>query len=332
MKLPNIKEIISQSPSRYVDIDAIINHSQTDRRAKIDAYISVIFPDEQSFLFFKKGELYNSGKIVENEFKETTLVSVLKKIRSFKNKDEDATLEFAEINDELLMAFLNVFYIKPNYNLNSKFGDVKKLFSILIKNKYNGFIEFIYQNCLNFLFVKNGELSSINVSDDLRMYLEEANNDISIILDTLIHLFNKEKDAVYINIYNKSVGIKPQLSPNIIELMEKIVKKTIEEIGKEHSPENLVKYFNLGLDKLSKKTPELKDAVIKEDKVDFSGIDLETKVFATAISLVFNEFIDKLNLVFGATVVNKVFDIIKDFRFALERVGFFEKSYMKSLL
>lgn len=334
MNIPNIREIIPLAPVRYIDMDNIIIHAQTDRRAKIDACVSVVFPHEQSLLFFRKGELFSSGTIKGNEFEPATMLSILKKMREFKKKDEDASLSFFEIDENILNGVLNKFYAKPKYNLNTRFTDVKKLFSVMIKNKYNGFIEFVYKNSQNLIFVENGELSYVYLCDDLQPFLEETikRSDITLLLDSLVHLFTEEEEGVQINIYDTPIEIEPQLSPYIVDLMEQITLKILQELGKEHSPDNLVKYMMSGAEKLSQKIPEIKDIKVKKDSVDFSSVDLDVDAFVTAVSLLINEFIDKLNLVFGPMVVKKIFSIIKDFRYALEGVDFFKKSYMKSML
>ncbi|MCK5598735.1 hypothetical protein KAI78_03845 [bacterium] len=334
MNIPKIREIIALAPVRYVDVDNIIIHAQTDRRAKIDACVSVIFPHEQSLLFFRKGELFSSGTIKDDEFQPASMLSILRKMKEFKKKDEDASMSFFEIDENILNGILNKFYAKPKYNLNTRFTDVNKLFSVMIKNKYNGFIEFIYKNSSNLIFVENGELSYLYLCDDLQPFLEETikRNDITLLLDSLVHLFKEEEEGVQINIFDNPVEIEPQLSPHIVDLMEKILQKTLEELGKEHSPDNLVKYFNSGVDKLAQKIPEIKNVLIETDNIDLSGVDLDVESFVTAVALLLNEFIDKLNLVFGPMVVKKIFGIIKDFRYALEGVNFFDKSYMKSML
>ncbi len=335
MKLPKEREIIPIAPLKYIDLEAIFNHYLTERLAKINGYISVTYPDEQAFLFLKKGELFSSGRITGNEFQKTSMMSVLKKMKSFQKKEEAASLSFCEMDENLFKCLLNKFYVEPKYrNLNTKFTDVKKLFDTILKMKYNGFIEFIYKNSINFIIVENGELSHVYFCDELQPYLEEAlkSNDISILLSTLVHLFDKEEAGGYINVFNKATDVPAQLSPYIVDLMEKIIMKTVEVIGKEHSAVNLIKYFEGGLDKVAAKYPEIKNAKIKKDDADLSGVELPMEDFVVAVAMLFNEFIDKLNLVFPGTAVMKIFDTLKDFRFVLENAKFFEKSYMKSLL
>ncbi|MCD6579494.1 hypothetical protein J7L48_08450 [bacterium] len=337
MILPNDREIIPVAPVKYIDIDAIITHSQGDRRAKIYGYISVIFPDEQSFLFFEKGNLYSSGHIVGDEFQPTSIVQVLKKIKEFKGKEEDASLSFFEIDEPLFNMILNKFYSKPLYkNINSKYTDIIKLFNAVLaqKNMFTGFLEFIYKNTLNFILIENGELSDVKFCEVLAPYLEEAikSNDINILLETLAHLFSEEKNGVYINIFGEPEKMAPQLSMDQIELMQKVIMKTIEVLGKEISTTNMLKYFQSGIDKVSRKIPEFKKAVIKKDHVDFSQLDIGTDEFIQGVSALLNDFVDKLNLIYPGVAVMKVYEAIKDFRYVLEDMHFFENSYFKSLL
>ncbi len=337
MILPNEREIIPFAPVKYIDIDAIITHSQGDRRAKIYSYISVMFPDEQSLLLFNKGSLYSSGNIVGDEFQKTSIVKVLKKIKEFKGKEEDASLSFFEIDEVLFNLILNKFYSKPLYkNINSKYTDIKKLFQAVLtqKNMFNGFLEFVYKNTLNFIIIENGALSDVKFCDMLVPYLEEASksNDINILLETLAHLFNEEKSGVYINIFSEPEKIEAQLSMYQIELMEKVITKIIESLGKELSTTNIIKYFQSGIDKVAKKYPEFKNAVIKKDHVDLSNLDIGTNDFIQATSMLLNDFVDKLNLIYPGVAVMKVFEAIKDFRYVLEDMHFFDNSYFKSLL
>lgn len=337
MILPNEREIIPYAPVKYIDIDSIITHSQTDRRAKINGYISVLFPDEQSFLFFEKGNLYSSGRVVGDEFQPTSIIQVLKKIKEFKGKEEDASLSFFEIDEALFNMILNKFYSKPLYkNINSKYTDIKKLFQAVLaqKNMFNGFLEFVYKNTLNFILIENGELSDVKFCDILEPYLEEAlkSNDINILLETLAHLFSEEKAGVYINIFGEPEKIEPQLSQYQIELMQKVITKTIEYLGKEISTTNIIKYFQSGIDKVAKKEPQFKKAIIKKDQVDFSNLDIGTGDFIQGVSALLNDFVDKLNLIYPGVAVMKVFEAIKDFRYVLEDMHFFDNSYFKSLL
>ena len=57
MRLPRTNIFIENVNLLYIDIQKIIQLSQTDRRAKIDGYLSVIYPGTQDIIFFRKGEM-----------------------------------------------------------------------------------------------------------------------------------------------------------------------------------------------------------------------------------------------------------------------------------
>ena len=137
MRLPRKKILIENVNLLYIDIQRIVQLSQTDRRAKIDGYLSVIYPGNQDTIFFKKGEMINAGMFSGQEKKP---VSVFKALERMKLKEDDGAVFYSEIEEDLLKLLVAIFYIEPKHkNLSSKYTNIRKLFEVIQKNKFEGF-------------------------------------------------------------------------------------------------------------------------------------------------------------------------------------------------
>ena len=77
MRLPRRKILIENVNLLYVDIQKIIQLSQVDRRAKIDGYLSVIYPGNQETIFFRKGEMINAGRFSGQEKKPVRILQLI---------------------------------------------------------------------------------------------------------------------------------------------------------------------------------------------------------------------------------------------------------------
>ncbi len=332
MRLPRTNIFIENVNLLYIDIQKIVQLSQTDRRAKIDGYLSVIYPGVQDIIFFRKGEMINAGTFSGQD---KNPVSVFKALEKMKLKEDDGALFYSEVEEELLRLLIAIFYIEPKHkNLSSKYTNIRKLFEVIQKNKFEGFLEFNINNGLNFIEFSGEVLGGAYFCDDVEEPLSEvlSRGDDQMIIESVISLIENHDTEVLVNIYNKVDEFNVQISPAQIQLLEKAVNSIIEGVSKAIGVANTVDYMKLSLEEVTVKYPFLKDVSLTENTCVLEKVFAEPEMFIKSIAEWINNFIDKASLSLGEKTFEITFTCIKDMRFALEKLHFFNYSYLKSML
>ncbi|MDD3626597.1 MAG: hypothetical protein PHV06_04695 [bacterium] len=332
MRLPRKKILIENVNLLYIDIPKIIQLSQVDRRAKIDGYLSVIYPGSQDIIFLKKGEMINAGTFVGPEKKP---VSVFKALDRMKKKEDDGSVFYSEIEESLLKLLVAIFYFEPKHkNLSSKYTNIRKLFEVIQKNKFEGFLEFEINNGLNFIEFSGEKIGGCFFCDDVEEPLSEvlSRGDDQMIIESVISMIENHTEEVLVNIFNKVEELKMQISPAQIQMLEKVVNSIIDGVSKSIGMANTIDFMQLSLEETTQKHKFLKDVNLTNNVCKLDKVFTDPDLFVRSIAEWINGFVDKASLSLGDKTYEITYNCIKDMRFALEKLKFFNSSYLKSML
>ncbi|HDS08888.1 MAG TPA: hypothetical protein ENN73_01560, partial [Firmicutes bacterium] len=299
MRLPRKKILIENVNLLYIDIPRIIQLSQVDRRAKIDGYLSVIYPGSQDTIFLKKGEMINAGTFIGAEKKP---ISVFKALDRMRKKEDDGSLYYSEIDETLLKLLVAIFHFEPKHkNLSSKYTNIRKLFEVIQKNKFEGFLEFELNNGLNFIEFSGENIGGCYFCDDVEEPLSEvlSRGDDQMIIESVISMIENYGEEILVNIFNKVDEIKMQISPAQIQMLEKVVNSIIEGVSKAIGMANTVDFMKLSLEETTEKYKFLKDIDLSNNTCKMEKVFTAPDLFVKSIAEWINGFIDKASLSLG---------------------------------
>ena len=171
--------------------------------------------------------------------------------------------------------------------------------------------------------------------EDIQQEQEEiiSRNDPELLTESILQIIETSNDEIFVNIYNEPTEIISQITPNQLKLLENTINAIIDKLSVEIGTANAVELFRQTHEETVKDYSDLEEITISNEKVDFSNISsIETKKVINGTADWVNKFIDKVTINLGDNTYDIVFASIKDLRYALENIEFFEKSYLKTLL
>lgn len=309
--------ILNNAPIQFVNFDNILSQAKKNREGRLLGYIEIKYPESYEYLFFKNGETIGAGVFKENRFEEAPLEEVLKKAK----KAHQGFVDIHMIDEELLNIIITLFKEKPLFaDKRIKNVDLKVLFEKLESLKFNGFLALNKSNMYSFVKFENGAPQTIYPLKKSKRKIDK---------ETLFSLL--EKEDMLISAY-KGKEAKRQASPALIELFVKffntLIVSFIDVVGISLVRKTLIPSF----ENVREKWEILKNFKIEEDLkityTPFIGTDEEiTEAFAAWI----DQFADAIFVVLGRKTDIIIHNSLKDYRFALKKTGFFEKSKLSRL-
>lgn len=324
MKFPKGKPILENTKLGFVNFDRILNAAKLERSYKISAYISIIYPDMVDMILLKAGEPFNAITFSHGKKELAGISETIEKAK----KSEFAIVNFYEVPEELINFILISATKKPIFSavgntalkkiIKNKDSIVAKFHEI----KFNGFVELVNDLEHNFFRVSNGEISRCyfssgplkNISwDELILFLEK--------------LMKTEKELLIFNGFPyQAAKTEIQATPPQVSLFIKAINNTFTLFSDKLGSSIVSETAESSYKRVQEEFNFLQNTSLEDAKLSgniTTNPDLLVDVFVYWFELIKASF----SMIIGEDKTEEIVrESIKEYRFALKAIGFYEKS------
>jgi hypothetical protein len=318
MKFPRKRIVLENAKLDFVNIDNVLSASKKERASKISGYVLLKYPNSYDIILLREGEPINAGRYSQKGREILPIEQVVANSKS----SSSGLVSVYETDAEVVRMILSSIREKPIFkDKDVSEVDIVKLIKKLIELKYSGFFEIRKGISFSFVSFENGYAKKGYFSDKLGVPLSNEE-----FLKTLLKA--SETEGVKLSAYKIAVASDEQAPPSAITLFINVVsdlsRKIAEIVG----------------DSLSKRTISMafdKTREIFEWMSGFrvNGLALEGTSAVTSKDLVdgfaylLKDLIEFYKPILGARIEDIVKDVLKDYRFALKNLGFYQIHGMK---
>lgn len=324
MKFPKGKVILENTKLSFVNFDKILNAAKEERAFKISSYISIIYADSIDILLLKLGEPYNAITISHDEKKLIGISMLIKKAK----EASFGTVNFYEVPEEVLDYILisstqkPVFILQDKNEIKNYLENFKSWLNKFKNSGFNGFFELLNGIDITYFLILNGELKKRYSSNDISQ--TSSWKDFIDLLDKISK--DNDKRISLKGFLQKDISDLSQATPSQISLCINSLNKTIDLSSKEWGGNFVSEIVQNSFKRVMFEYPLVNELVYKNTQFEGNIVCSPEElidIFALWFDLLKNSFVMISNY---EKVCELIQDSIKEYRFALKSLGFFEKS------
>jgi hypothetical protein len=240
LRFPSSRVLLPRTRLAYVHLRNLLTDAKRDRAARISGYVAISLPEELVTLYLMRGEVVNA---TVRDARGGRACSIARAIEQVPHEPEYGEICFHEADDEQLACmFVTQATPADPWPQGMTPQDPAALFPYLMSTTFDGVLEIIENENVNYLCFKNGTVS--------RAFLTSAHH--GTVVDRVAKLFGRGGRAGELRVAQWSgvptlpVQAPPALVQAYRELAATLVKRLVE-YGRdtapaiaEHARQNLV--------------------------------------------------------------------------------------------
>lgn len=157
LRYPSSRVLLPRTRLAYVHLRNLLNDAKRDRSARVSGYVAVWLPDELVLLYLRAGELVNATIRDASGPRAIGLSSALDRVP---HEPEYGEVCFHEADEEQLAAMFAAQCTPPlGWPSSVAIGDPAALFPHLMAATFDGFLEIIADDSVNYLMFRNGAVA-----------------------------------------------------------------------------------------------------------------------------------------------------------------------------
>ncbi len=314
LAFPRDQVLVARTRAPYVALDNLIAFSKNDRDGKVDAYLAAYLPDELVLLFFVGGELVNAAFLNPAGRFPAPIGEALRRIQEGAERSE---IGFFEARQDLLAAMYAACSGAPlPVKLDPKSPET--VFRTLFEQKWSGLLELISNGRVNYLQVKDGRFASGHFAERLPNELPLA---------TVARLFTSTPPEplprVAAKVYDGPPPLPRQAPPAMIRMFRDYAWDLADLIEREAPGQG------------AKRAERVRQRLLPQHQVlqwvgGARGTQqgdpvVEPVVLADGVAAWTRDLLTEVEVLQPQSAPRLVRDAAREYRFALNAVGFFEK-------
>ncbi|HEY4216285.1 MAG TPA: hypothetical protein VGM67_04065 [Gemmatimonadaceae bacterium] len=229
LRFPYSRVLLPRTRLAYIHLRNLLTDAKRDRAARISGYVAVSLPDELVTLFLLRGEVVNATIRDRNGSRAVSIASALDTVP---NEPEYGEVCFHEADPEQLsVMFATQSLPRENWPPGFAAQDPAALFPYLMSTVFDGVLEIIANDGVNYLVFKNGAVA--------RAFLTNAHH--GTVVDRVSKLFAREGRVgdLQVGRWGVPVPIPVQAPPALVQayrdLAAALVQRFVDD-GRESAP------------------------------------------------------------------------------------------------
>ena len=229
LRFPYSRVLLPRTRLAYIHLRNLLNDAKRDRTAKISGYVAVSLLDELLTFYLLEGEAANATLHDPHGSRVLSIAAALDKVPA---EPEYGEVCFHQADDEQLACMFATHAKRPEpWPDDLTAGDPQKLFPYLASTTFDGFVEIVANENVNYLVFRNGAVE--------RTFLTSAPH--GTIIDRVSKLFAREGRLGDLRVTRWAVpaALPVQAPPALVhayrELVESIVARLVE-LGRDQAP------------------------------------------------------------------------------------------------
>ena len=327
MKFPKGKPILENTKLGFVNLDRVLNAAKLERSYKISGYISIIYPEMVDMLLLKAGEPFNAISFSHGK---RSLVSISDTIQKAK-KAEFGMVNFYEVPEELVNFILisatqkPIFYAEGINGFRKIISNQASIITKFREIKFNGFIEVVEDIEHHYFRISEGKIirdfisrnmNKVKSWEELIQYIETVTS-------------SGKSNLKFLGFQYASDSTTTQATPAQINLFFNAIHNTLIKFSESLGPTIVAE------------TAESSYQRVKEEfdfmgSTGFENLNLSGNITTSPDNLVkaFSSWFELIKTSFAMIIgeentIEIIQQAIKEYRFALKSIGFFEKSSLE---
>ena len=229
LRFPSSRVLLPRTRLAYIHIRNLLTDAKRDRSARISGYVAISLLDELITLYLLGGEVANATIRDSRGARAIAIASALERIPA---EPEYGEICFSEAPEEQLSCIFDTHAkTSDTWPEGMATQDPAVLFPYLMSITFDGFVEIIAKDQVNYLVFANGTVA--------RAYLSSAHH--GTVIDRVAKLFSREGRISDLRIARWDVPAKlpvqapPALVQAYRELSGSLVQRLVE-LGRESAP------------------------------------------------------------------------------------------------
>jgi hypothetical protein len=229
LRFPHTRVLLPRTRLAYIHLRNLLNDAKRDRSARISGYVAISLPDELVVLYLIAGEVVNATVRDSHGSRALAIPSALEKVP---HEAEYGEICFHEADLEQLSCMFAT-HAQPPVPWPDPFSpsDASTLFPYLMSLTFDGVLEIIANDAVNYLIFKNGTVA--------RTFLASAHH--GTIVDRVAKLFAREGRVGELRVARWDVPpplpiqAPPQLVQAYRDLATSLVQRLVDN-GRDSAP------------------------------------------------------------------------------------------------
>jgi len=229
LRFPSSRVLLPRTRLAYIHIRNLLTDAKRDRAARISGYVAISLLDELITLYLLRGEVANATIRDSRGARPVAIATALERIPA---EPEYGEITFCEAAEEQLGCMFDTHSKAPEpWPEGMATQEPAVLFPYLMSITFDGFIEIIAKDQVNYLVFANGTVA--------RAYLSSAHH--GTVVDRVAKLFSREGRISDLRLSRWSLpGTLPVQAPTALvqayrELSGSLIQRLVE-LGRENAP------------------------------------------------------------------------------------------------
>jgi hypothetical protein len=180
LRFPYVRVLLPRTRLAYIHVRNLLTDAKRDRSARVSAYVAVWLPDEFVVFYLLRGEVVNA---TVRDAEGARAVSISRALERIPSEPEYGDICFHEA-DEQQLACMYASLSRPDepWSAGMQVTDPAELFPYLNAMTFDGFMEIVAEDTVNYLVFNNGAVQ--------RAFLSTAHHGTTV--DRVAKLFARE--------------------------------------------------------------------------------------------------------------------------------------------
>jgi hypothetical protein len=162
LRFPYTRVMMARTRLAYVHLRNLLSDAKRDRSARLSGYVAVWLPEEFVVLYLQDGEMVNATILDGESSRAVALGSALDRIPT---EPEYGEICFHEAEDEQLASMFAAQTVAPDpWPKEMRDPDPSELFPFLTSIMFDGMVEVVSDNTVNYLRFKSGSVDQAFLS------------------------------------------------------------------------------------------------------------------------------------------------------------------------
>lgn len=180
LRFPGTRVLLPRTRLAYIHLRNLLNDAKRDRAARISGYVAIWLPEELVMLYMRKGEVVNAT-CIDDKF--TRALPIAEAIERVPAEPEYGEICFNEAEDDQLACMYQACSRPPiSWPSEMRVTDPGALFPYLMATTFDGMLEIIADDTVNYLLFKHGAVH--------RAFLSTAHH--GTVVDRVAKIFARE--------------------------------------------------------------------------------------------------------------------------------------------
>jgi hypothetical protein len=227
LRFPCSRILLPRTRLAYVHLRNLLNDAKRDRAARISGYVAVSLPDELVILYLLGGEVVNA---TIRDAKSCRVIAIANALEKVPPEPEYGEICFNEADEEQLgcMYITHAEAFEP-WPAGMNPQDPSALFPYLMALTFDGVVEIVTGDYVNYLVFRNGSVA--------RAYLSGPQH--GTIVERVTKLFARDKSELKVARWGVPGPLPIQAPPALVqayqELADTLVKRLVDH-GRDSAP------------------------------------------------------------------------------------------------